>query len=75
MCVCFIVCREVYKLLTTKCSIEHWMNWISDIVDKYLRIYSPVKILPLSKKSSNPMKFRVTQMKPVVLYQGLNNYY
>lgn len=41
----YIVRQDVYGLLANKNGIEDWMKWLSNIVQKYLKIYTPVSTL------------------------------
>jgi hypothetical protein len=36
--------QEVYELLTTKPSLEHWMHWMSQLVNKYLKRFEPTNL-------------------------------
>lgn len=37
-----LVIRDISALLNNHPTIEHWMHWMSTIVDRYLKQYSPV---------------------------------
>lgn len=36
--------QEVYTLLTTKTHIDHWMHWLANLVNKYLKKFTPTTI-------------------------------
>lgn len=43
-----IVRHDVFGLLSSKGGIEQWMGWVSMLVDKYLKRYTPVSLSCLS---------------------------
>ncbi|CEJ04000.1 hypothetical protein RMCBS344292_17970 [Rhizopus microsporus] len=50
---------EIYDLLTVKISLDHWMNWVSSIVDSYLKKFTP--------SSSNDASHYLAQAKQFLL--------
>lgn len=40
----YIVRHDVFELLISKGNIDRWMDWISALIDKYLKRYTPVSI-------------------------------
>ncbi|CEG81690.1 Putative Sak1 [Rhizopus microsporus] len=54
-----ILNQEIYDLLTVKISLDHWMNWVSSIVDSYLKKFTP--------SSSNDASHYLVQAKHFLL--------